>query len=88
MNTAFVFFPLFPSCSLYHNPLSHFPRLFLTLRYDHSFELYSESERLYLFGTDEPDSHKEWVKSIAKVTTKYTLRSRNTTSASFSSGGA
>ncbi|XP_045929275.1 arf-GAP with Rho-GAP domain, ANK repeat and PH domain-containing protein 1-like isoform X1 [Micropterus dolomieu] len=34
--------------------------------YEHSFELYSESERLYLFGTDQPDSHKEWVKSIAK----------------------
>ncbi|XP_078102508.1 arfGAP with RhoGAP domain, ankyrin repeat and PH domain 1 isoform X2 [Sander vitreus] len=34
--------------------------------YDSTFELYSESERLYLFGTDDPDSHKEWVKSIAK----------------------
>ncbi|XP_074535339.1 arf-GAP with Rho-GAP domain, ANK repeat and PH domain-containing protein 1 isoform X2 [Halichoeres trimaculatus] len=34
--------------------------------YDHTFELYSESERLYLFGTDDPGSHKEWVKSIAK----------------------
>ncbi|KAM9853502.1 arf-GAP with Rho-GAP domain, ANK repeat and PH domain-containing protein 1 [Aulostomus maculatus] len=34
--------------------------------YDHTFELYSEAERLYLFGTDDPDSHKEWVKSIAK----------------------
>ncbi|KAM7399346.1 hypothetical protein PAMP_018624 [Pampus punctatissimus] len=34
--------------------------------YEHTFELYSESERLYLFGTDDPDSHKEWVKSIAK----------------------
>ncbi|XP_042343063.1 arf-GAP with Rho-GAP domain, ANK repeat and PH domain-containing protein 1-like isoform X4 [Plectropomus leopardus] len=34
--------------------------------YDHTFELYSESERLYLFGTDDPESHKEWVKSIAK----------------------
>uniref|UniRef100_A0A8D3BCS2 Arf-GAP with Rho-GAP domain ANK repeat and PH domain-containing protein 1 n=1 Tax=Scophthalmus maximus TaxID=52904 RepID=A0A8D3BCS2_SCOMX len=34
--------------------------------YDNTFELYSESERLYLFGTDDPDSHKEWVKSIAK----------------------
>lgn len=37
-------------------------------RYDHTFELYSESERLYLFGTDDPHIHKEWVKSIAKVT--------------------
>ncbi|XP_069573482.1 arf-GAP with Rho-GAP domain, ANK repeat and PH domain-containing protein 1 isoform X1 [Brachyistius frenatus] len=34
--------------------------------YDCTFELYSESERLYLFGTDDADSHKEWVKSIAK----------------------
>ncbi|KAM4628043.1 arf-GAP with Rho-GAP domain, ANK repeat and PH domain-containing protein 1 [Polymixia lowei] len=35
--------------------------------YDHTFELYSDSERLYLFGTDDPESHKEWVKSIAKA---------------------
>ncbi|KAL6116275.1 arap1 [Pungitius sinensis] len=35
--------------------------------FDNTFELYSESERLYLFGTDDPDSHKEWVKSIAKT---------------------
>ncbi|XP_057694032.1 arf-GAP with Rho-GAP domain, ANK repeat and PH domain-containing protein 1-like isoform X2 [Corythoichthys intestinalis] len=34
--------------------------------YEHTFELYSESDRLYLFGTDDPNSHKEWVKSIAK----------------------
>ncbi|KAG7480217.1 arf-GAP with Rho-GAP domain, ANK repeat and PH domain-containing protein 1 isoform X1 [Solea senegalensis] len=34
--------------------------------YDSTFEIYSESERLYLFGTDNADSHKEWVKSIAK----------------------
>ncbi|XP_051814276.1 arf-GAP with Rho-GAP domain, ANK repeat and PH domain-containing protein 1 isoform X1 [Acanthochromis polyacanthus] len=34
--------------------------------YDCTFELYSESERLYLFGTDDADSHKQWVKSIAK----------------------
>ncbi|XP_046719255.1 arf-GAP with Rho-GAP domain, ANK repeat and PH domain-containing protein 1-like [Silurus meridionalis] len=34
--------------------------------YDHSFEIYSDSERLYLFGTDNPDCMKEWVKSIAK----------------------
>ncbi|XP_055369965.1 arf-GAP with Rho-GAP domain, ANK repeat and PH domain-containing protein 1-like isoform X2 [Betta splendens] len=34
--------------------------------YDNTFEIYSEAERLYLFGTDDPDSHKEWVKSIAK----------------------
>ncbi|XP_035009824.2 arf-GAP with Rho-GAP domain, ANK repeat and PH domain-containing protein 1 isoform X1 [Hippoglossus stenolepis] len=34
--------------------------------YENTFELYSESERLYLFGTDDPDGHKEWVKSIAR----------------------
>ncbi|XP_068601185.1 arf-GAP with Rho-GAP domain, ANK repeat and PH domain-containing protein 1 [Brachionichthys hirsutus] len=34
--------------------------------YDHTFEVYTEGERLYLFGTDDPDSHREWVKSIAK----------------------
>lgn len=33
--------------------------------YNHTFEVYAE--RLYLFGTDDPDSHKEWVNSIAKV---------------------
>ncbi|XP_056904539.1 arf-GAP with Rho-GAP domain, ANK repeat and PH domain-containing protein 1-like isoform X1 [Takifugu flavidus] len=32
--------------------------------YNHTFEVYSE--RLYLFGTDDPESHKEWVNSIAK----------------------
>lgn len=36
-------------------------------RYDHTFELYSDAERLYLFGTDHPESMREWVKSIAKV---------------------
>ncbi|KAI1893963.1 hypothetical protein AGOR_G00129070 [Albula goreensis] len=35
--------------------------------YDHTFEIYSDSERLYLFGTDNPDSMREWVKSIAKL---------------------
>ncbi|XP_060928435.1 arf-GAP with Rho-GAP domain, ANK repeat and PH domain-containing protein 1-like isoform X3 [Limanda limanda] len=34
--------------------------------YENTFELYSESERLYLFGTDDPEGHREWVKSIAK----------------------
>lgn len=45
---------------------------FISLRYDYTFELYSESERLYLFGTSDPDSHKEWVKSIAKVAFHFT----------------
>ncbi|XP_064157726.1 arf-GAP with Rho-GAP domain, ANK repeat and PH domain-containing protein 1-like isoform X2 [Anguilla rostrata] len=34
--------------------------------YDHTFEIYTDSERVYLFGTDNPDSMREWVKSIAK----------------------
>ncbi|XP_056304705.1 arf-GAP with Rho-GAP domain, ANK repeat and PH domain-containing protein 1-like [Danio aesculapii] len=34
--------------------------------YDHTFELYSDSERLYLFGTDNPETMREWVTSIAK----------------------
>ncbi|XP_029964690.1 arf-GAP with Rho-GAP domain, ANK repeat and PH domain-containing protein 1 isoform X2 [Salarias fasciatus] len=34
--------------------------------YNHTFELYTEAERLYLFGTDDPDGHKQWVKSLAK----------------------
>nr|XP_020473812.1 arf-GAP with Rho-GAP domain, ANK repeat and PH domain-containing protein 1 isoform X1 [Monopterus albus]XP_020473813.1 arf-GAP with Rho-GAP domain, ANK repeat and PH domain-containing protein 1 isoform X1 [Monopterus albus]XP_020473814.1 arf-GAP with Rho-GAP domain, ANK repeat and PH domain-containing protein 1 isoform X1 [Monopterus albus] len=33
--------------------------------YENTFEVYSQSERLYLFGTDDPDAHREWVKSIA-----------------------
>ena len=39
--------------------------LFYIPRYNHTFEVYSE--RLYLFGTDDPETHKEWVNSIAKV---------------------
>uniref|UniRef100_A0A6Q2ZNU2 ArfGAP with RhoGAP domain, ankyrin repeat and PH domain 1 n=1 Tax=Esox lucius TaxID=8010 RepID=A0A6Q2ZNU2_ESOLU len=35
--------------------------------FEYTFKLYSDSERLYLFGTDDPDSHKEWVKSISKA---------------------
>ncbi|XP_009888208.1 PREDICTED: LOW QUALITY PROTEIN: arf-GAP with Rho-GAP domain, ANK repeat and PH domain-containing protein 1, partial [Charadrius vociferus] len=31
-----------------------------------TFELYTESERLYLFGLESPDSAREWVKCIAK----------------------
>lgn len=34
--------------------------------YDHTFELCSDSERLYLFGTDNPEAAHEWVKSIAR----------------------
>uniref|UniRef100_A0A8C0HPA4 ArfGAP with RhoGAP domain, ankyrin repeat and PH domain 1 n=1 Tax=Buteo japonicus TaxID=224669 RepID=A0A8C0HPA4_9AVES len=31
-----------------------------------TFEIYIESERLYLFGLESPDSAREWLKSIAK----------------------
>ncbi|XP_052668653.1 arf-GAP with Rho-GAP domain, ANK repeat and PH domain-containing protein 1 isoform X2 [Harpia harpyja] len=31
-----------------------------------TFEVYIESERLYLFGLESPDSAREWLKSIAK----------------------
>ncbi|XP_051520901.1 arf-GAP with Rho-GAP domain, ANK repeat and PH domain-containing protein 1-like isoform X2 [Myxocyprinus asiaticus] len=34
--------------------------------YDHTFVLYTDTERLYLFGTDNPETTREWVKSIAK----------------------
>ncbi|XP_037835148.1 arf-GAP with Rho-GAP domain, ANK repeat and PH domain-containing protein 1 isoform X2 [Kryptolebias marmoratus] len=34
--------------------------------FEHTFEVYSENERLYLFGTDDADGHKEWVKCLAK----------------------
>uniref|UniRef100_A0A669EET3 ArfGAP with RhoGAP domain, ankyrin repeat and PH domain 1 n=1 Tax=Oreochromis niloticus TaxID=8128 RepID=A0A669EET3_ORENI len=35
--------------------------------YDCTFEIYSESERLYLFGTDDSEVRSQWVKSIAKT---------------------
>ncbi|KAL2096270.1 hypothetical protein ACEWY4_008418 [Coilia grayii] len=34
--------------------------------YGYTFELYSDAERLYLFGADNPDTVRQWVKSIAK----------------------
>ncbi|NXK83335.1 ARAP1 protein, partial [Amazona guildingii] len=33
---------------------------------ENTFEVYMESERLYLFGLENPDSAREWLKSIAK----------------------
>lgn len=36
-------------------------------RIESTFEIYIESERLYLFGLESPDSAREWLKSIAKV---------------------
>ncbi|NXS67882.1 ARAP1 protein, partial [Pandion haliaetus] len=35
-------------------------------RIESTFEVYIESERLYLFGLESPDSAREWLKSIAK----------------------
>ncbi|XP_067841639.1 arf-GAP with Rho-GAP domain, ANK repeat and PH domain-containing protein 1 [Heptranchias perlo] len=34
--------------------------------FEHTFELFTYSERLFLFGTDSALSNKEWVKSITK----------------------
>lgn len=39
------------------------------LSYAHSFELYHDSGRVYLFGEDSPDTVREWIKAIGKVTT-------------------
>ncbi|XP_042300364.1 arf-GAP with Rho-GAP domain, ANK repeat and PH domain-containing protein 1-like [Sceloporus undulatus] len=35
--------------------------------FTNTFEVFVESERLYLFGLDSPEGAKEWVKCIAKV---------------------
>ncbi|NWS63560.1 ARAP1 protein, partial [Chunga burmeisteri] len=35
-------------------------------RIENTFEVYTESERLYLFGLESPDSAREWLKAIAK----------------------
>lgn len=34
--------------------------------YDSTFEIYTKSERLYLFAADRPEEAREWVKSITK----------------------
>ncbi|XP_075054443.1 arf-GAP with Rho-GAP domain, ANK repeat and PH domain-containing protein 1 isoform X2 [Mixophyes fleayi] len=34
--------------------------------YESTFEIYTKSERLYLFAADTPEEAKEWVKSITK----------------------
>ncbi|NXO76254.1 ARAP1 protein, partial [Sitta europaea] len=33
---------------------------------ERTFEVYTEADRLYLFGLENPDSAREWLKSIAK----------------------
>ncbi|NXA48764.1 ARAP1 protein, partial [Nothocercus julius] len=35
-------------------------------RLESTFELYTEAERLYLFGLDHPEAVREWVKCLAK----------------------
>ncbi|XP_041055751.1 arf-GAP with Rho-GAP domain, ANK repeat and PH domain-containing protein 1-like isoform X2 [Carcharodon carcharias] len=34
--------------------------------FEHTFEVFTDSERLFMFGTDSAQSNKEWIKSIAK----------------------
>nr|XP_014347562.1 PREDICTED: arf-GAP with Rho-GAP domain, ANK repeat and PH domain-containing protein 1 [Latimeria chalumnae] len=57
----FVFYrccyPLFGNM----DELNKFP-----FRFECTFEIYTDSERLYLFGSDSAETVKEWVKSIAK----------------------
>uniref|UniRef100_F6ZIM5 ArfGAP with RhoGAP domain, ankyrin repeat and PH domain 1 n=1 Tax=Monodelphis domestica TaxID=13616 RepID=F6ZIM5_MONDO len=35
--------------------------------FDSTFEVYTETERMYLFGSESPDLAREWVKCIAKA---------------------
>ncbi|NWR35511.1 ARAP1 protein, partial [Tachuris rubrigastra] len=42
------------------------PSLFLPHRIKSTFEVYTEAERLYLFGLETPNSAQEWLTSIAK----------------------
>lgn len=35
--------------------------------FEHTFEVYTEGERLYLFGLESVELAHEWVKCIAKV---------------------
>lgn len=35
--------------------------------FEHTFEVYTEGERLYLFGLESAELAREWVKCIAKV---------------------
>ncbi|NWI57232.1 ARAP1 protein, partial [Calyptomena viridis] len=54
--------PIAPS-----HPCGHPGSPFLpSCRIESTFEVYTEAERLYLFGLESPDSAREWLKSIAK----------------------
>ncbi|XP_074072898.1 arf-GAP with Rho-GAP domain, ANK repeat and PH domain-containing protein 1 isoform X1 [Macrotis lagotis] len=35
--------------------------------FDSTFEVYTETERMYLFGSESPDLAREWIKCIAKA---------------------
>lgn len=35
--------------------------------FEYTFEVYTEGERLYLFGLESAELAREWVKCIAKV---------------------
>jgi len=35
--------------------------------YEHTFELYSEEGKVYLFGTDDGSIAKNWIRAIAMV---------------------
>ncbi|XP_048851311.1 arf-GAP with Rho-GAP domain, ANK repeat and PH domain-containing protein 1-like [Brienomyrus brachyistius] len=35
--------------------------------YEHTFEICTDSDRLYLFGDDDPDTVREWIRSITKA---------------------
>uniref|UniRef100_UPI00398EF4A6 arf-GAP with Rho-GAP domain, ANK repeat and PH domain-containing protein 1 n=1 Tax=Pristiophorus japonicus TaxID=55135 RepID=UPI00398EF4A6 len=47
-------------CLAVNSPVAH--------GFEHTFEVFTDSERLFMFGTDSAQSNKEWVKSIGKVT--------------------
>ncbi|XP_038624955.1 arf-GAP with Rho-GAP domain, ANK repeat and PH domain-containing protein 1 isoform X3 [Tachyglossus aculeatus] len=46
-------------CLVFHPPDTH--------GLEHTFEVYTEGERLYLFGVDNVEQANEWVKCIAKL---------------------
>lgn len=47
-------------------PYLPFP-LSLAGSYEHTFELYSEEGRVYLFGSDDGSIIKNWIQAIAMV---------------------
>ncbi|KFP81641.1 Arf-GAP with Rho-GAP domain, ANK repeat and PH domain-containing protein 1, partial [Acanthisitta chloris] len=53
-------------CLVNNPPHSHGSAFSPSCRIESTFEVYTEAERLYLFGLESPDSAREWLKSIAK----------------------